>query len=455
MMADIGSRPRSSLARRISIRVAIVTLVTSVVRLLVIMGALELDYNHLALDHVRREAYWISRGIKVTPTGLTFELPRNMGHYADGDRNSYAFRVLEPSGQVIASKRAAILERISPWRPASDGEMPAFWFRELDDTRPFHFAGGKQFHIGGSDVLIEIATEGDPAGIHRWILTYETLEDVWLPILPFTIMIPLATLFSVRGALNFLTRGAQQAERVDPANPAQSIDFAEIPSEAAPFAVAIDRLLQRVSMLMHSYRVFMGCAAHELRTPLAAMLIELEMIDDPRARLLEKDVVGMSESVDRLLTLIRIQCAEPPDLVEVDVGAIVWDTIESLRIWARAHDHEINLDLQEAGTVRGDPVAMREAIRNLVENAVKHTPADTLISVSVKPGGTITVEDGGPGLPAQGRDQLFEPFNRGSVSTKGVGLGLTIVRRAVDLHHGSIEVGQSPLGGAMFRVRFA
>jgi signal transduction histidine kinase len=378
-----------------------------------------------------------------------------MGHYDEGNQDNYAFRVLDRGGQVIASKRAAILERTSPGHLASREEMPSFWFRELDDTRPFYFAGGQRFRIGDSDVLIEVAIQGDPAGIHRWILFYEALEDVWLPILPFTVLIPLATLFASRGALDFLTRAAQQAERVDPANPAQSIDFAEIPREAAPFAAAINRLLQRVSALMQSYRVFMGCAAHELRTPLAAMLMELEKIDDPRSRLLEKDVLGMSESVNRLLTLIRLQCVESPDLVEVDVGAVVWDTVESLRMWARAHDHEIDLDLQEPGTVRGDPVAMREAIRNLVENAVKHTPAGAPVRVTVRSGCMITVEDGGPGLPAQGLDWLFEPFHRGSLCKEGVGLGLTIVRRAVDLHHGSIEVGQSPLGGAMFHVRFA
>jgi two-component system, OmpR family, sensor histidine kinase QseC len=454
-MTDVGSGPRSSLARRLSIRIAIVTLATSLVQLSVIMWALNVDYDHLALDHVRREANWILRGIKPGPGKLTFELPRDMGHYDEGNQDNYAFRVLDRGGQVIASKRAAILERTSPWHPASGEEIPSFWFRELDDTRPFYFAGGQRFQIGGSDVLIEVAIQGDPAGIHRWVLFYEALEDAWLPILPFTVLIPLATLFVSRGALDFLTRAAQQAERVDPANPAQSIDFAEIPREAAPFAAAINRLLQRVSALMQSYRVFMGCAAHELRTPLAAMLMELEKIDDPRSRLLEKDVLGMSESVNRLLTLIRLQCVEPPDLVDVDVGAVVWDTIESLRIWARAHDHEIDLDLQEHGTVRGDPVAMREAIRNLVENAVKHTPAGTPVRVTVRSGCRITVEDGGPGLPAQGLDWLFEPFHRGSLCKEGVGLGLTIVRRAVDLHHGSIEVGQSPLGGAMFHVRFA
>ena len=450
---DRGSR--RSLARRISILVAIVTLVTSVVQLLVIIASNDLDYDHLVLDHVWREAQWMSRGVKLAPGGPTFELPRNMSHYGNGYGDAYAFRVLDRSGQVIASGQPTILEGVSPWQPASGEEMPGFWFRKLDEAQRFHFAGGQRFHLGDTDVLIEVATKGDPAGIHRWIVAYETLEDFWLPVLPFTLLIPLATLFAVRRALGFLARGAQQAERVDPANPAQPIDFAEIPSEAEPFVLAINRLLHRVSALMHSYRVFMGSAAHELRTPLAAILMEIEKIDDPRARALEKDVIGMAESVNRLLTLVRLQGVEPLDLVEVDVGAIVWDTVESLRAWASTHGHAIDLHLQEAGTVRGDPIAIREAVRNLVENAVKHTPAGTPIIVTVGSECTITVEDGGPGLPPQSLDRLFEPFQRGNHSKEGAGLGLTIVQRAVDLHRGSIEVGRSRLGGAMFNLRFA
>jgi len=185
------------------------------------------------------------------------------------------------------------------------------------------------------------------------------------------------------------------------------------------------------------------------------MLLELEKIDSPRARLLEKDVLAMSESVSRLLTLVRLQASDSPDFVDVDLGAVVWDTVNALGEWVRAQNHEIELRLQEAGTVCGDPVAIREAVRNLVENAVKHTPAGTPICVSVASDGTITVEDGGPGFPAQDWDHFSEPFRRGSDLVDGAGLGLTIVRQAISLHQGSIQVGRSTLGGAMFQLRFA
>ena len=89
-----------------------------------------------------------------------------------------------------------------------------------------------------------------------------------------------------------------------------------------------------------------------------------------------------------------------------------------------------------------------------MENAVKHTPAGTRIRVEVRPDGAVVVEDGGPGIPSELAAQLFEPFRKGDPSTEGAGLGLTIVRRAVELHHGAVEVGRSSLGGAAFTLRF-
>jgi len=106
-------QPRRSLAGHISIRVAVVALVMSVVQLLVVIGTHRIDYDDLALDHVRRETEWLSRGIKPVPGGLTFELPGNMGHYGGGYQDGYAYRILDRSGQIIAFQNASILEGVN------------------------------------------------------------------------------------------------------------------------------------------------------------------------------------------------------------------------------------------------------------------------------------------------------------------------------------------------------
>jgi len=453
-MSDATSANRPSLARRISLQVGLIAFVTSVIQLNVVIGHNYFDYEDLSLAHVRREAQSLSKGLSTAASGLSFTLPAGAAHYRNQYRSRYAFRVLDSTGRVIAAEQPSLLEKVSPYRPDNGAAMPGIWFRKLDDKHRFYFAGGHRFGVGGDDVMIEIATLGDPAGIHWWFLAYESLEDFWLPILPFALLIPIMTLFVVRRELDFLTRAARQAEAIDPAYPRQQLELDDVPSEAGAFAVAINRLLERVSELVRSKQILMASAAHQLRTPLAAMLLELEKVKDGRAREIEKDVTNLSQTVDRLLTLVRLEASESPDFVDFNIGAVAEDAVRGLRGWAEAQHHPIQILTREPGNLFGDPVAVREALVNLVENAVKHTPAGTAIRITAGPGRSATVEDGGPGILPGRSEDLFRPFRKGNGSTRGVGLGLAIVRQAVELHGGSVEIKTSPLGGAMFCVEF-
>jgi signal transduction histidine kinase len=317
-----------------------------------------------------------------------------------------------------------------------------------------HFAGGKRLQVNDTDVLIEMMTLGDPAGIRWWAVLHETAEDVWLPILPLALLTPVVTIVSVRRALRPLARAARQAEAINPRDPTQRLELTGMPRETAAFASAINRLMERVSALVQSEKIFVASAAHELRTPLAVMLLELEKIDHPRARRLEADVKDMAESVNRRVLLARLETVQSPELVDLDLGTVVAETMDRLKAWATAQDHVIDVRLKEPQTMHGDPIAVREALYNLVENAVKHTPSGTSIHITVGPEATITVEDSGPGLATEISDQLFQPFRKGNPSAEGAGLGLAIVRQAIELHRGSIQVGRSSLGGAMFKLHF-
>ena len=297
-------------------------------------------------------------------------------------------------------------------------------------------------------------TLGDPAGVHWLVALQETVEDSLLPILPFALLMPIVTIFSVRHALRPLAEAARRAETINPKDPTQRLELTGLPRETAAFASAINRLMERVGALVQTEKIFIASAAHELRTPLAVMLLELEKIVHPRARRLEADVKGMAECVRRLVLLARMETAEPQS-IELDLASMAAEVIDRLQAWAAIQDHRIELRLWDQQGSRGDPVAVREALRNLIENAVKHTPAGTSILVTVGPGSSITVEDSGPGLAADAPDQLFQPFRKGNPASEGSGLGLTIVRQAVELHRGSIQVGRSSLGGAMFKVSFA
>src|SRR5262249_13538691 len=135
-------------------------------------------------------------------------------------------------------------------------------------------------------------------------------------------------------------------------------------------------------------------------------------------------------------------------------GQIATDLVGRLKDWGSHTQHQIALTVQEPAAIVGDAIAIREALRNLLENAIRHTPPATHIAVTAGPAGSSVVDDDGPGLSDELIRDLLQPFKKGTASSEGAGLGLAIVKQAVDLHEGTLKIGQSASGGAKFQLTF-
>ncbi len=155
--------------------------------------------------------------------------------------------------------------------------------------------------------FVEVATLGDPASARWRSIAREISEDVLSPMLPLTLLLLAVAAASIRWSLQPLIDAAHKAELITEIDRRERFDLDGMPQEAASFALAINRLLDRIGTLVELQRIFIARAAHELRTPLAIMLLELGKIGDDRARRLEADVASMSEAVSRLLTLARLK----------------------------------------------------------------------------------------------------------------------------------------------------
>ena len=123
----------------------------------------------------------------------------------------------------------------------------------------------------------------------------------------------------------------------------------------------------------------------------------------------------MSGTVDRLLTLARLESAETLVIDDVDIGLIAGEVVDRFRDWSAQTQHRLVLRLCEPTRFAGDGSAIREALRNLIENAVRHTPPGTEVYVEVGPAGSILVEDDGPELATEA-GTLLQPFKKGSAS---------------------------------------
>jgi two-component system sensor histidine kinase QseC len=442
---------RPSLARIITLRLAVASVLAMVLQLTIVVARAYLDEDDLNRSYVTREARRLMAGLQGGPQG-TLTLPAPPRHYLGPHAAAYAFRILTEAGSVVAERNGANLAQLSPWRERPSRTQD-FWLVDLDLDAKLYVAGGLRQRVRDQDVWVEVATWADPDRVYLGIVLAVVLDAVWMPMIPLVLLTLAVAIFSVRRSLAGLAHAATEAANITPTDSSKRFDVSGMPREAAIFAVAINELLDRVGSLVRAQRMFIARAAHELRTPLAVMMLELGRAG-VRTDRLQGDVQAMSNTVDRLLTLARLESIEGPEIHHLDVGQIATELIDRLRDWASRTGHEIALDISEPACLEGDSAAIREALRNLIENAIRHTPPGTSIRVMVGPNGSIVVEDSGPGLLGETPADLIQPFRKGRASSEGAGLGLAIVKLAVDLHHGALQIGRSASGGARVALSF-
>jgi two-component system, OmpR family, sensor histidine kinase QseC len=255
---------------------------------------------------------------------------------------------------------------------------------------------------------------------------------------------------------------------VRPAHELQPVALGTAPREMLPLLDALNGLFARIAALLESERRFTSDAAHELRTPIAAIRAQAQVAlgeadDALRGRALRQTLEGCDRAtrlVDQLLTLARLEAEPGAAEQRVDLGAVVQATLAELAPRALAKGQRIELDAASSCVVAGDPTLLGVLVRNLADNAVRYSPAGARIAVRVTRDQrtvALQVDDSGPGLAGEDLPRLGERFFRVPGSEEsGSGLGWSIVRRIATAHGAQVSVGRSAsLGGLAVQVRFA
>ncbi len=238
-----------------------------------------------------------------------------------------------------------------------------------------------------------------------------------------------------------------------------------MPEEVAPLTHALNDLLSRLDHALHAQRAFVADAAHELRTPLAALKLRIQLVeraaDEAERRKAIADLkLGLDRAehlVQQLLTLSR----QESDLTDhpstaVDLLEVARRVIAELAPIAAAKDIDLGIVSGSTAVILGDPGALEVMLNNLLDNAIRYTPAAGRIDVSVSSNhheATLMVSDTGPGIPAADRQRVFDRFYRLAGSpAQGSGLGLAIVKNVVDRHRGTIDLAEGPTGQGLLVV---
>jgi two-component system OmpR family sensor kinase len=248
-----------------------------------------------------------------------------------------------------------------------------------------------------------------------------------------------------------------------------------LPAEVRPLVEELNLLFARVQRAFSAQQNFVADAAHELRSPLAALKLQVQGLqragdEDARALAVRRLVSGIdraSRLVEQMLALARHEAGAAAGVAAVPVDLADLARLAISDVLASAHDREIDIGLAHADVVGvpGQPEALRMLLRNLLDNAVKYTPDGGRVDVSVLAADPVTgaatpqivVEDSGPGLPEAERERVLDRFYRSAEArAPGSGLGLSIVRSIAELHGAKVSLGVSDtLGGLEVRVRFA
>jgi len=327
--------------------------------------------------------------------------------------------------------------------------------REHDD------AAGAHGHVDGRRLIVAAA---EPARARARTTLYLLTATLTVDTLLVITILALVLLGVRRGLQPLLALGDRLATRS--ASELEPLDPQSVPAEVRTLVAALNALFERVRAAANSQQKFLADAAHQVRTPLAGIQAQLELLErDPAAAPLAERIGALHAGVRRLahtahqlLTLARAgnSATLPRDFRPVDLGVLVTATVtEQLD---RALGKGLDLGAEAApASVHGVEWLLRELLGNLVDNALKYTPRGgsvTLRCGSQPQGAFLEVEDDGPGIPPPQRAQIAQRFHR-TAGAGGSGLGLAIVSDIAALHGARLSIGAGAADrGTKIRVDF-
>ena len=304
---------------------------------------------------------------------------------------------------------------------------------------------------------------GQPFEVRERIAASAALRSL-TPLLIFAPLVALAIWWLVGQSLRPVERIASELRRRD-AQRLDPVPAEQLPTEVEPMVRSLNGLLERLRRAFAAQRAFVADAAHELRTPIAALKLQAGLVarardDAARSAALGELNAGIDRSahlIDQLLTLAR---SEPEALAsagaDVDLARVAGDAVAGMLPLAQARGSRIGFTATRPAAIRGDEKALRSLVGNLIDNALRHTPGGSRIEVEVAAEDDavrLSVDDDGPGIPVEDRERVVDRFyGRNAGEAAGSGLGLAIAKTVVERHEGRIELGRSVLGGLRVAV---
>lgn len=453
--------------RRLPLGVRIAALTSgTLVALLVLVGLLvHRQFRDVLRDEIDRSLIERARAAADVPPSIAApDLPtyvlKRFQELEASQSSSDELQVISANGSVLAAteglgNEASLVKGGAIVRVASG--VPVRGDATIDGVI-YRFAG---IHLGNPSGHIVVAA----APIQQVSDTERALLDVYVPLTFLgAVMAALAGLAIARSSLAPLRAFASEADTIGSLDLSQRLSIPPTADEIGRLGATLNRMLDRLDAALRRERQLTAEVGHELRTPLAIIRAETELLLDgltgdavtPSLESVLEEIDRTTGVIDDMLLLARADAEAALDRPElVDLGALARKVAARFSVLAAGRG--LSLEASGDGRVEGDPRGLERAITNLVENALRHTPAGGSVRLQVEQrdrGALLVVEDSGPGAPPDALGSLFDRYARGGPQRGAAGLGLSIVAAVAASHHGSVRARNRPEGGLEISIEF-
>jgi two-component system OmpR family sensor kinase len=394
--------------------------------------------------HMQQMAIALRSGLPVNPPGASG------GDSADEDGVDFVVQVWTADGLQV-------------FRSAARAALPERAVLGFSDVR----VRGTTYRVFSMQSRSQIIQVAQDMAVRRGMASSLALRTVE----PIVLMAPLLMIvvwWVVSASLAPISRVRRQVSERE-ADDLSEVSEAGLPDEVRPLVQELNLLLRRVQQAFNAQKSFVADAAHELRSPLAALKLQAQGLqratdDATRELAVNRVMAGIDRAtrlVEQLLILANQQANTVKDMKREPVGLAEIARLEVADSAPSAHARRIDLGVEHADEVQinGQPDALRILIRNLLDNAIKYTSPGGRVDLEIRqsPGRVeLSVDDSGPGIPKEDRERALDRFYRVSgTQTTGSGLGLAIVKSVAELHGAELALDRSArLGGLRAVVSF-
>ena len=428
--------------------------ITSILMPLALYWLLSSTANDLHHRALREYADTIAQYLSPRPEGgWRLDLPAGLRELYSESYGRYGYAVLDEEGAVLFSSLDDGTA-IFPGNQRSGGAQ----FLETRRGDAVIYGARIPTSVAGKRVWIEVAQDL----AHRDVLIDDIVVDFfprvgWITF-PILLVLLAIDILIFHRALSPVLQASETAQTIGPTRTDVRLPTQGMPKEILPLVNAVNQALERLERGFRTQREFTADAAHELRTPLAILSARIDTLEGVAIRdQLRQDIAGMSRIVSQLLDIAELESLVVDPDEKADLQSVAGEVAAFIAPLALAQGKSIALTgAREPVWIKGDAATLFQAIRNLAENAINHTPPGTTVEIDVAESGVIRVLDDGPGVPEGERELIFRRFWRRDRRRAGsAGLGLSIVSRIVEAHAGQIGVESRVGGGAVFSLRFA